>query len=267
MSVNQKSTHISIIGCGVMGSGLAKALSQYHQITVCDRHSEKAEALAKKLEVKFSHDIADAVGGANIIILCVKPQDLKEVSKQLFGKIRDDQVLVSILSGVTQKILKLHFGDATILRIMPNIACFYGEGVMGFVENKEINKTEKKELEEIFKPLGYIHWVEESQIDALTALAGSGPAFAFVIIESMVDAAVALGLSSSQGRKIATQMFQGALKTLNETGKHPGELKWEVTSPAGCTIAGIKNMEDHGIRSGLINTFLATYDQLKGRDA
>lgn len=266
MSKEENSSHISIIGCGVMGSGLAKALSDHHQITLCDRSSEKAEALGKKINVKYSHDIADAVGEADIILLCVKPQDLKEVSKQLFGKIRDDQVLVSILSGVSLKVLKVHFGDVSILRIMPNIACFYGEGVMGFVDNKELNKNDKKELEEVFKPLGHIHWVEENQIDALTALAGSGPAFAFVIIESMVDAAVALGLSAAQGRKMAIQMFQGALKTLNETGKHPGELKWDVASPAGCTIAGLKNMEDHAIRSGLINTFLATYDQLKDRD-
>jgi len=266
MSAEHKSIHISIIGCGVMGSGLAKALSQYHEVTLCDRSNEKAEVLAKKMNLKYSHDIADAVGGADVILLCVKPQDLKDVSKQLFGKIRDEQVLVSILSGVSQKILKVHFGDVQILRIMPNIACFYGEGVMGFVENKDFNKLQKKELGEIFKTLGHIHWVEEGQIDALTALAGSGPAFAFVIIESMVDAAIALGLSSSMGKKIAIQMFQGALRTLNETGKHPGELKWDVTSPAGCTIAGIKNMEDHAIRSGLINTFLATYDQLKERE-
>lgn len=267
MSENRKSIRISIIGCGVMGSGLAKKLAEHHQVMLCDRSYEKAEALAKKLNVKCSHEIADAVGGADVILLCVKPQDLKEVSKQLFGKIRDHQVLVSILSGVTQKVLKLHFGDVSILRIMPNIACFYGDGVMGFVENKEMHQARKKELEEVFKPLGNIHWVEECQIDALTALAGSGPAFAFVIIESMVDAAVSLGLSASEGKEIAIQMFSGALRTLSETGKHPGELKWEVTSPAGCTIAGIKNMEDHGVRSGLINTFLATYDQLKDRES
>lgn len=263
MGTSEESCSISIIGTGVIGGGLAGALKNNHQITLCDRDGEKAKKLAEKIGVKASKDIADAVQGADIILLAVKPQDLKVVAKQLFGKIRDEQILVSVLSGITLDVLKVHFGDTAILRMMPNVPCFYGEGVVGLVDEGDFNAKEKAEFEQVFGPLGKIYWLSESKINALTALGGSGPAFVFIMIESMVDAGVALGLSAQLAKDMAMQMVSGAVKTLRETGKHPGELKWEVTSPGGCTIAGIKQLEDEAVRSGIMNTFLATYEHLQ----
>lgn len=256
-------TNISIIGCGVMGSGLARALSKHHQITLYSKMQKKAEELGKEIGANVCHDLADAIADSEIIVLAVKPQDLGRSAKQLFGKIRDEQVLVSILSGINLEILKVHFGDTKVLRMMPNVPAFYGEGVIGLVESEDFNKKEMAQFTEIFTPLGKVIWVPENKINALTALSGSGPAFAFLIIESMVDAGILLGMTAVESKEIALQMFTGAITTLRETGKHPGELKWEVTSPGGCTIAGVKTMEDEAVRSGLINTFLSTYDRLQ----
>lgn len=264
MAEGEEVCRIAVIGSGVMGGGLASALSHHHQITLYDRNTTRVKELAEEMGAKAATDIAEAVQDADILLLCVKPQDLPTVAKELFGKIRDDQVLVSVLAGITYDMLKLHFGDTVILRMMPNVPCFYGEGAMTFADNGEFTDEEKREFEEIFWPLGEIYWLPENKMNAATALAGSGPAFAFLIIESMVDAAVTLGLPADQARDMAVQMFQGALTTLRETGKHPGELKWEVTSPGGCTIAGVKTFEDEAIRSGIINTFLSTYESLQG---
>ncbi len=264
MAESKEVCRIAVIGSGVMGGGLASALSHHHQVSLYDRNMTRASELAEELGAKASKDIADAVQDVDIILLAVKPQDLPVVAKELFGKIRDDQVLVSILGGVTYEMLKLHFGDAIVLRMMPNVPCFYGEGVITFADTGEFSDEEKKEFEEIFWPLGEIYWIPENKMNAATALAGSGPAFVFLIVESMVDAAVTLGLSAGQGKDMATQMVLGAITTLRETGKHPGELKWEVTSPGGCTIAGVKTFEDESIRSGVINTFLSTYESLQG---
>jgi pyrroline-5-carboxylate reductase len=264
MAENEEVCRIAIIGSGVMGGGLGSALSNHHQVSFYDRSYDRASSLAEECGARASKDIAGAVKDADIIILAIKPQDLEGAAKELFGKIRGDQVLVSILGGVTHEMLKLHFVDTTVLRMMPNIPCFYGEGVIAFADTGEFSKEEKKEIEEIFWPLGKLYWLPENKMNAVTALAGSGPAFAFLIVESMVDAAVTLGVSHDQAKDIAIQMFLGALTTLRETGKHPGELKWEVTSPGGCTIAGVKTFEDESIRSGLINTFLSTYESLQG---
>lgn len=263
MTEKENVCRIAVIGTGIMGGGLAAALSNHHQVSLYDKHYDRAKELADEIGVEASKDLSDALQEADVILLAVKPQDLKVVAKHLFGKIREEQILVSVLAGVTHETLKLHFGDTVVLRMMPNVPCFYGEGVIAFADTGEFTDDEKKEFEDIFWPLGELYWIPENKMNAVTAIAGSGPAFAFLIIESVVDAGVALGLSADQSKDIATQMFLGAITAVRETGKHPGELKWDVTSPGGCTIAGVKHFEDEAVRSGLINTFLAVYDRIQ----
>jgi len=165
------------------------------------------------------------------------------------------------------KVLKMHFGDSDILLMMPNLPSFFGEGVVGFVESEDYSKKDKQQFEEVFAPLGKLMWIPESQINAFTVLAGCGPAFAYLLIESMIDAGVFLGMSVDETKEIAMQMLSGAITSMRETGKHPGALKWEVAVPGGCTIAGIKTMEDEAVRSGVINTFLGAYERLLEHEA
>jgi len=258
-----KAGKIAFIGCGSMGSGLARAMAKRYQVSICDRNFAHAEALANEIGGSAFKGAAGAVEKADIVILCVKPQDVKSACKELFGKIRDDQVLVSILSGVSVNDLKRYLGDVAIVRIMPNIACFYGTGVVGLVESDDLDEEGKQEFSTIFSTLGYTHWIPEDDVDALTAITGSGPAFALVIIEAITEAGIAMGLSAVDSKKLAAEMFTGTLNALEKSGRHPAELKWQVASPGGCTIAGLKHLEDEALRSGVMNTFLATFERLK----
>jgi len=254
--------HIAIIGTGVMGGGLAKVLARENKLTLYNRSPEKASDLAKKIGARVRPSIESAIEGADVILLTVKPKDLKEVSVHLKGKIKPHQTIVSVLSATSQEVLEAHFGTSKVLRMMPNNPCFYGAGVIVLANNEIFTPEDKSKFETLFNVLGKVHWIEENLFDAATALAGSGPAFIFVILESMVDAGVSMGLSHQQAKAMATQVVSGAMTSVRESGKHPGELKWEVTSPGGCTIAGLTCMEDESVRSGIINTFLATYDHL-----
>lgn len=241
-----------------MGANMAQMLAKKHQVRLYDRHLEKAKALADEIGAVACSTVGEAVQDADYILLCVKPQDLKEVSASLFGKVRDSQTVVSILAGVQLSTLSQHLGSVKLLRMLPNTACAYGKGIVAIVEEKNGNS---KEVEEVFSDLGRVIWVPEKQANAVSALGGSGLAFVFMIVESFVDAGLAMGLQAEQAKTIALEMITGAVEVMNQTGKSPSELKWQVTSPAGCTIAGVKQMEDESVRSGLINTILATHDR------
>lgn len=254
---------ISIIGCGKMGSGIAEKLSQDNEITLFDRNVERTRQFAKKINAKYAENEAEAISKAEIIILAVKPQDLNDVAKQIHREIYKEQLVVSLLAGITTNTLQECFAEIPVLRIMPNIAVRYGKGVVGIADSEHLSQKMKDRAKKAFKNLGSLHWIEEHKLDALTALTGSGPAFIFIIMESIIDSGIAMGFTSEESKELAYQLFQGSLAIASETGKHPGELKWEVTSPAGTTIAGVKMMEDTGVRSGIINTFLATYERSK----
>jgi pyrroline-5-carboxylate reductase len=254
---------ISIIGCGKIGRGIAERLATDHTITLFDRNDERTRQFAKSIKVTYASNPTEAVSKAEIIILAVKPQDLNDIAKHIHREIYKDQLLVSVLAGTTTETLQDCFAEIPVLRIMPNIALRYGQGVIGLAENENLPKKLKEKAQLAFRNLGTLHWIPENKIDALTALTGSGPAFIFIIMESIIDAGIAMGFTAEESKKLAFQLFHGSLALLQETGKHPGELKWEVTSPAGTTIAGVKMMEDMGVRSAIINTFLATYDRSK----
>jgi pyrroline-5-carboxylate reductase len=170
-------------------------------------------------------------------------------------------MVVSLLAGTTIETLRQYFPAVKIVRMMPNLPLVYGEGVIGLSLIKKIENEDKKHLTEIFESLGKIYWLSEEKIDALTALAGSGPAFFFAMVEAMIDAGIAMGFSASDAQSLIYQMLRGSLTLLEKTSKHPGELKWQIASPQGTTIAGLKRLEELALRGGIMNTFLAAYDR------
>lgn len=251
---------IGIIGCGHMGSSMAKQLSRSHHIIIYDQHPEKITFHKDFPQVKICHSAQEALEQADLILLFVKPHDLNQAANQLKPYLRSHHILISGLAGTTITRLKEAFG-ATIqlLRMMPNIAVEYGQGVVGLVEDSSMDSDTKEQLSSAFSTLGLILWLKEDKIDALTALAGSGPAFIFILIEAMIDAGIALGMTSTDAKHIVLHTLLGAVSMMQHTGKHPGELRWQVSSPAGTTIAGTISLEDANIRAGIIHTFLATH--------
>lgn len=252
---------IGIIGCGNMGEGLARRLSEKYPILLYDRHEQKREKLASEIKGKASDSAAQLASEADVIILAIKPHHFSEVAVQIYQSLKPEQLVISVMTGISLNTMKGYFTVSHLLRMMPNLAVRYGKGVVGLAENPQLSAAMKKTIEDLCAPLGKYLWLGEEQLNGLTALTGSGPAFVLVMIEAMIDASIAMGFSAEQGRMLTLQMLKGAISMLEESGKHPGELRWEVTSPSGTTIAGIKSLEDEGLRAGIINTFLSTYQR------
>ncbi len=238
---------IAIIGVGNMGSILARHLSQSHSVVLCDHNRERVSSLAKELEAQVVLDPAKAVLGADLVILAVKPKDLESLAGTLLGSIALSQRLISILAGVEIKTLKELFPDASIIRMMPNLAITTGQGILGF-SSKESLSEEKVEMDSLFAGLGLSLWIPETKMNAFASLAASSPAFIFVLIEAMIEAGIYSGFSSKDSKEIVLQVLAGSVALLKGSDKTPEELKWQVTSPGGTTIKGIKELEGHSFR-------------------
>lgn len=242
---------LAIIGCGNMGGALAERLS-HHELYLYDRNPEKMK------KGKACKTAQEAAASAEVVILAVKPQGLKQAAEKLV--LKDDQLLISILAGTSIASLKNYFPNVKIVRAMPNLPLIVGEGLIGLSTNDDLPK---EKINELLKPLGRLFWLEESKIDALSSLTGSGPAFFFVMAEAMIESGIAMGFSAKDASELVYQMVQGSVSLLRATEKHPAELKWQITSPGGTTVAGLKTLEERALRGAIIDTFLATYSRAR----
>src|SRR5579862_484273 len=253
---------IGIIGCGHMGSSMAKQLSKSHQIAVYDRYPEKITLHKDFPHIKICKDPQEAIAQADLILIFFKPHDLHSAAAQLKPHLHPHQILISGLAGTSIAHLAQAFGEKhLIVRMMPNLAVEYGKGVTGFAESPRIDTELKQRLTSAFAPLGLNLWLPEQKMDALTALASSGLAFNLIFIEAMIDAGIALGFTSADAKQIVAHTLAGTLSMLEATGKHPGELRWQVSSPGGTTIAGTIALEQANVRAGIIKTLLAAYQK------
>ena len=260
---NNKPLKIGIIGCGRMGGGIARKLAPEHQIFLCDHREEKAKKLGAEIGAKPVGTVMELAALAEVIILAVKPQNLGNIGIALRDKLSHHQILVSILAGTTMATLKHFFGPVSIVRMMPNLALLYGQGVIGVAEHDQMGHEIRKKVIDMFSCLGNLHWMPEDKLDALSSLTASGQAYVYVMIESIIEAGIAMGFSPDQAQELVLEMLTGSVTMLRETKKHPSELKWEVTSPSGTTIEGLKVLERSGVRAGIIDSFLAAYERAK----
>lgn len=251
--------NITIVGCGVMGSAFAKHFAKKHSVTVCDHDLHRMQALAGEIGGKYQGNVHEAVQDADVILLAVKPKDLASVAKSMtFDK---EKILISILAGTPLSALKSHFPKAVIVRSMPNLALTCGQGVIGLVEDYDLSDDVKKKVDSLMQGMGLYAWMPENKVEALTALSGSGIAFVLLMIEAMIDGGVFLGFSAQESREFVLKTMDGAVALMREHGKHPAELKQQISSPAGTTIAGLKVMEEKGVRSGIFHTLIASYEK------
>ena len=252
---------IAIIGCGNMGTALARRLSQTHTLFLYDRHAERAQHLAREGHGTACGEMREALTSADVVILAVKPQNMQEAASSMGSDLRDNQILVSLLAGTPIAAFRHHFPVASIVRMMPNLALIHGEGVIALSSDENTNTASKEPLTQAFALLGKVHWLPEGKMDALTALASSGPAFFFVMVEAMIEAGIAMGFTAKEAQGLVYQMLRGSLTLLENTHKHPGELKWQIASPQGTTIAGLKRLEELALRGAILGTFLAAYER------
>jgi len=263
---------LSIIGLGNMGQAILKGILnneiiKSENITAADKKFISAESADKismqdgYQDLNFTADNREAVKNSNYIILAVKPQVIDFV----LDEIKDftaDKNIISIAAGISRKHIENYLGKKTkITRIMPNTPALVSEGMSALSFSANIEEKEKVFIMEIFNSFGKTVEVKEEDMDAVTAVSGSGPAFVYLFIEALSDAGVLKGLDRSTALKLAAQTVKGAAEMVLETDKHPGELKDMVTSPAGTTIAGTSSLENDGFRAAVINAASAAADR------
>lgn len=256
---------IGFIGVGNMGGTLAKVAIHAlgtSSVYVSSRTPEKATQFAEEngCHAEVNTQLAAT---ADMIFLGVKPQKMAELFEEIapvLAKRQDRFVLVSMAAGLTtNRIAALAKGNYPVLRIMPNTPALVGEGVIPYCGNEKAAQDDFAQLEAVLKGAGLVAPLPENLIDAACSVAGCGPAFVYIFIEALADAAVSCGLPRNIALEYAAQTILGSAKMVLETGEHPGKLKDAVCSPGGSTIAGVKALEDGAFRAAAENAVLAAF--------
>ncbi len=249
---------IGFIGCGNMATAMIKGILDSQKVKTEDViASAKSEKTREKIKTELGINAAlrnkEVAEFSDILFLAVKPQYYEEVIQEIKDDLRENQMIVSIAPGKTLAWLAERLGeDKKIIRTMPNTPAMVKEGMMGMCRNNLVTENEMQQVKDICESFGKAEVVPESLIDVVVGVSGSSPAYVFMFIEAMADAAVADGMPRTQAYKFAAQAVLGSAKMVLETGKHPGELKDMVCSPGGTTIEAVRVLEEKGMRSAVI---------------
>lgn len=245
---------IGFIGAGNMGSALIKGIAakgfvKPDSIYISDTSYEKAALVAKEAGCNAVADNSELTNKCDIVVLAVKPNYVKEVLEEIKPSFDSEKVFVSIAVGIPISFYASILGDNTkIIRVMPNTPALVGEGMSLISRNDKISNEEVSYVKSLLECAGLVEELEERLMNEVTALTGSSPAYVFMFIEAMADAAVQSGIPRALSYKLAAQAVLGSAKMVIETGKHPGELKDQVCSPAGTTIDAVYSLEKNGFR-------------------
>lgn len=249
--------HLTIIGAGNMGGALVRGLQQSNwgqslNLSVVDTHPNKTTAFASDTKTTCYQSWDQVPDWGQVIVLCVKPQDLPTVSQAL-GAVnawQGCQLVISVLAGMTTSDLAVELKfSGPIIRAMPNIAATVDCAATAFCGNQHVTTQLQGFACDLFSCCGEAYWVKESMMDAVTGLSGSGPAYIYMVIEALTDGGVNMGLPRDLARNLATQTVLGAATMVKRTQEHPAVLKEQVTTPAGTTISACVELESHGLRS------------------
>lgn len=260
---------IGFIGCGNMASAiisgiLKKGLVAPSAILASDLSEDGRRAKEEQFGISVTADNKEAAAYADILFLAVKPQFYETVITEIRDVIRPEQVVVTIAPGKTIGWLEKLFGESIkIVRCMPNTPALVGEGMTAAVPNKNVTKDELGTVLQILESFGKAEIVSEHLMDAVVSVSGSSPAYVYMMIEAMADAAVADGMARPQAYQFAAQAVMGSAKMVLDTGMHPGALKDMVCSPGGTTIEAVRVLEKEGFRSSIIEAMKACTEKAK----
>ena len=250
---------IGFIGGGnmagaIIGGIVEKEIYAPGQIMASGKDAVSLEKLHKKYGIGITDNNKDIMENADVVFLSVKPQVLAEVIAEISPMVKENQLFVSIAAGKTIGWIEQEFGkEIKLVRVMPNTPALVGEGCSGLCANGNVKEAEMEMVKTVFDSCGTSYQVPEHLIDVVGAVAGSAPAFIFMVMEAMADAAVMGGMPRDLAYKMASQTVLGSGKLMLETGIHPGMLKDMVCSPGGTTICGVKVLEDAGMRGAIMN--------------
>ena len=265
----ENKTVIGFIGAGNMAYALIKGLLNNgfdaNQINISDPNEELLRNRESELKVTTYSDNTSLLSNSDIIFFAVKPQVLSSVCLELKGVVKSKHLFVSIVAGIrSSDINRWLGGNFALIRTMPNTPALFQSGVTGLFANEVVDNEQKSLVESILSSVGECFWVnEEKLIDAITAISGSGPAYFFLLMESMKQAGMALGLDEETANSLSIQTAYGASLMANKTGKDSRTLRAEVTSPNGTTQSAIESFQDQNFEGIVANATRAAYDRAR----
>jgi len=256
---------VAVLGAGKIGeallSGLLAAGRTTDELLFTERHPERAAELTARLGVA-AVDVADAATRAEVLVVAVKPQDIAPVLAELAPVLRPGTLVVTLCAGLPIALFEGALPEGTpVVRVMPNTPMLVGEAMSAMSPGSHATAEQLATVEKMLAAVGRVVQVPEAQQDAVTALSGSGPAYFFFLVEAMIDAGILLGLPRTVVSELIVQSAFGAASMLRESADHPVLLREAVTSPAGTTIAAIRELERHGVRAALIDAIEAARDR------
>ena len=261
----QAQKKIAVIGCGKMGTILLQAFLERSLVNAAEvaatvQHKERRNPAGEEpSSVSLTMDNRAAVSQAPIVLLCVKPQALPQVLEEIAPAIALGALVISIAASTRVDFIEQRLGkDVAVVRAMPNTPAMVGSAMTALCAGRSVRPEQLETAKRLFEAVGRVVIVDEKHMDAITALSASGPAFVFVILESLAEAGVKVGLPRELATTLAAQTLYGSAQLALETGHHPALLKDAVTTPAGCTIEGLMELERGGLRVTLMNAVIKT---------
>lgn len=259
---------LTIVGLGKLGGLLAEAfiargLILPKDIVATVRHAERAKMLDKKHPFPVHTDNEAATSDADIVLLAVKPQVMEGVCETIRGSVSKNTLIISILAGVPNAAIERFFPGVPVIRAMPNTPCAVGSGMTVLCRGAAARDDDVALAERLFDTVGRTLVMDERHMNAVTGLSASGPAYIYVILESLAEAGVKLGLPRESATFLAAQTAKGAAEQVLATGAHPALLKDEVTTPAGCTIDGLLELEEGKLRVTLIKAVVKAAERAR----
>ena len=259
---------LGFIGTGVManammGGIIKNGLYKPEEILGADPFEAGRKKAQEQNGINVTDSNVEVVENCDIVFFTIKPQYYADMIAGIKDHVREDQLFISIGAGRTLDYIAEQFGDkkVKVVRVMPNTPAQVGEGMAAACPNEYVTEEEAQKAVEILSAFGKAEIMPENLFDIVTGVSGSGPAYVFMFIEAMADAAVNGGMQRKQAYTFAAQTVLGSAKMVLETGKHPGELKDMVTSPAGTTIAGVRMLEEYGLRNAVIEGVTAATEK------
>jgi pyrroline-5-carboxylate reductase len=262
---------LAILGAGNMAEAITRGIITTGvldpaQIIASDVSRERRDLFQTQLDVRTTDDNPEAAHDARIVLLSVKPQQMARVLQGLESVLRADVLIVSIAAGISTTFIEKHLGTIPrrVIRAMPNTPMLVGEGMVALARGIHATETDIATARKLFESAASVIEVREDQIDAVTALSGSGPAYFFFLVEHMIRAGVEMGLSAEQAHQLATKTALGAAKMLTTSNDSPQDLRRKVTSPGGTTHAAITFMESKQMPTTIVDALKAA--QTRGRE-
>ena len=255
----------AILGAGVMGetllSGLVRAGRRVDNLLVGEKRPERARELEDRYGVAVVSN-TEAARKADTLALVVKPQDMGDLLDEIASELRPGQLVVSLAAGITTAFIESRVpAGVAVVRVMPNTPALVDEGMAAIAPGTHCDDAHLQEAEALLRSVGRVVHVPEYQLDAVTAISGSGPAYLFFVVEAMIEAGVHLGLPRGTAAELVVQTVVGSAKLLRETGEHPIVLRERVTSPGGTTAAAVRELEDHKVRAAFMTALEAARDR------